>query len=363
MSDMDALNDKSDHSDHHEDITDDDCDSSYGMGYDLERWRFEMMALWHELSQERKERSQQYNKLQNEVDLLKKENLKLKDALDFQESKNRKNNILIFGVSEHDTSTTPENTINEICKNLEVKIGPTDISDAYRVGRNKGCRPILCKVATFQKKSEILNKNKKVGQYAILHDLTKKERHDKKRLKSRLDDARSRGLKAFIRNGMLIINNMTFTEAEYDEHIGNTAGGGPDMQQPRSSRRSSPPRAAQRENHSPPSPRPPDGHLEPPDGKEVVAQPSPRHQRAAARNSEEAARVVKPPPPPQHAAAARRVQRQPATQAAERRRASCARDLGKKPPQPPPPRQILSAVKGSGPLTRSTAGKFNPPWL
>lgn len=329
--------------------------------FGLVKIRYEIKSLRHELEQEKKDRVKQNLELLKEIGDLKAENLKFRDALDYQESRGRKNNIMIFGVPENEHSAPPEDIVREICSDIHVQINPNEITEAYRVGRNKGNRPICCKVATFKKKSEIMYKNKQQGHLAILHDLTKKERNDKKRLQSRLVNARHRGMKAHVRNGKLIVNNISFTEAEYDEHIGNIARR-PDVQQPQDSRRAPPQSAAGRENRSPPSERPPPkGHVAARSAETTTsaatAQQTPRDQRAAARSAEKTARVAPPPPP----TTARKIAA-PATQPALRARAAppphSVKTTAKAVRPPPPPRQTLAAAaaaRGGCPVTGSTS--------
>ena len=186
----------------------------------IEKFTLEFNAMKKLLEDERELRTAQVTELQVKLTQVQSENKKLLQSIDILESKRRKNNVIIFGVDEQDNGESPGTTVENICEQLDVDISPGMISDAYRVGRNKGKRPIVCTVSSFRKKTEIMQKNKAKGQFAILHDLTKKERREKKELKGRLDEARSRGYHAYIRHGNLIVEGQTFTR---DDLLGNAA--------------------------------------------------------------------------------------------------------------------------------------------
>ena len=205
----------------------------------INKFTHEFNTMKKLLEDERALRIAQITKLQVQLTQVQSENIKLLQTIDILESKSRKNNVIIFGVDEQENGESPVTTVENICQTLDVDINQGTISDAYRVGRNKGKRPIVCTVSSFRKKTEIMQKNKSNGQFAILHDLTKKERREKKELKKHLDDARSRGHRAYIRHGNLIINGLTFTR---EELLGNAAVPLPEDKKGEL-------RSSQRENH------------------------------------------------------------------------------------------------------------------
>jgi hypothetical protein len=154
----------------------------------------------------------QYNEMKTELQNLRESNRELQEKVSMHESILRKNNILIHGVVERDNEDTI-NVVTDICSNLQVQINHGTVTEAIRLGRNKGNRPILCKLNSFSKKKEIMDKNRSRGanQYAIYHDLSKHDREYKKLLKPYRDYAVRLQNKAHIRGDKLIINGETWT--------------------------------------------------------------------------------------------------------------------------------------------------------
>lgn len=177
---------------------------------------FEIKNLRDEINEEKNLRASQNNELKSQVAALRKENKYLRDALDIQEAKSRKNNVIIFGLEENESNESPTETVIEICKSMNVELKSETITDAFRIGRNKGSRPIVCKVASFGKKCEIMRKSKTQNSFKILNDLTKKERRDRKEFHHYIRAAKSNGHNAFVRNGTLVVNGRVFKKADLD---------------------------------------------------------------------------------------------------------------------------------------------------
>ncbi|KAF4531525.1 hypothetical protein B566_EDAN019253, partial [Ephemera danica] len=156
--------------------------------------------------------TEQNTELKNEVLQLKESNKELQDMVHTQAAILRKNNILIHGIKENDNEDTPT-VVHDICADLNVQLADGVVTEAFRVGRNKGQRPILCKLNSFAKKKEILDKNRSRGsnQFSIYHDLTKTDRANKKLLKPYRDQAVQRNQRAYIRGSKLIINGAPWT--------------------------------------------------------------------------------------------------------------------------------------------------------
>jgi hypothetical protein len=134
--------------------------------------------------------STQYNEMKSEVQQLKQSNRELQDMFQFQGALLRKNNILIHGIQENENENTAA-VVHDICTDLHVDLNDESITEAFRIGRKKGQRPILCKLNSFSKKKEILDKKISLGsnQFSIYHDLSKVDRDNKKLLKPNRDEA------------------------------------------------------------------------------------------------------------------------------------------------------------------------------
>jgi polyhydroxyalkanoate synthesis regulator phasin len=163
----------------------------------------------------------QYKELKGEIQDLKERNSELQDIVTNHESIARKNNIVIHGIQEQDTISA-EQVVKSICGELRVDISEENISEAFRIGRNKGKRPIVCKLNSFKKKKEIMEKSRayKETEYYISHDLSKAEREAKQKLKMYREYAIRQNLRAHIRGTKLVINGQTWTYEELRESFG-----------------------------------------------------------------------------------------------------------------------------------------------
>jgi hypothetical protein len=169
----------------------------------------------------------QYKEVKNDISMLRDENVELRKKIEAQEIGKRKNNLIIFDIIEHDNEKT-ERVVRELCSELNVTLGPDGVMEAYRLGRNKGSRPILLKLTSFEKKKDILYQNKLQNKkFAIMPDLTQNERENRKELKPYQDKARKDGRHAFIRGDQLIIDGQAFTINDLINDLvsGNTAEG------------------------------------------------------------------------------------------------------------------------------------------
>jgi uncharacterized membrane-anchored protein YhcB (DUF1043 family) len=171
----------------------------------------------------------QHNDMKKELQQLRDSNRDLTEKVNMQESILRKNNIIIHGITETENENT-EDVVYNVCSDLSVNIRDGMITEAVRMGRNKGKRPILCKFNTFAKKKEIMDKNRSRGsnQFSIYHDLSKNDRDHKKLLKPYRDYAVQHNYKAYIRGSKLIINGETWTLEELEEHFGDQMRTAPD---------------------------------------------------------------------------------------------------------------------------------------
>jgi hypothetical protein len=106
----------------------------------------------------------QYKVMKDELQHLRDSNRELQDKVNTQEAILRKNNILIHGVAECENEDTVA-VVSDICSTLNVQTNQGTIAEAIRLGRNKGKRPILCKLNAFtKKKKKLWIKIERVGQ-------------------------------------------------------------------------------------------------------------------------------------------------------------------------------------------------------
>jgi hypothetical protein len=153
----------------------------------------------------------QHDEIINEVNNIRAENKHLSAKIEAMEGSKRKNNIIVFGIEEHDNFDA-ENKIRELCRELRVNIGPDSIGETFRMGRNKGARPILCKFTSFKTKLDVMSANRRNDfTYAISQDLSQTERDTRKKLLPYRDDVRRGGDEAIIRGSLLYINNEKWT--------------------------------------------------------------------------------------------------------------------------------------------------------
>jgi hypothetical protein len=178
----------------------------------------------------------QYKEMKDELQNLRDSNRELQDKVNNQEAILRKNNILIHGVAECDNEDTVA-VVNDICSTLNVQINQGTITEAIRLGRNKGKRPILCKLNAFTKKKEIMDKNRARGtnQFSIYHDMSKQDREYKKLLKPYRDYAVQHKYKAHIRGSKLIIDGEAWTLDELRERFDNQLPTGDEHVTPKTS--------------------------------------------------------------------------------------------------------------------------------
>jgi uncharacterized membrane-anchored protein YhcB (DUF1043 family) len=165
--------------------------------------------------------SAQYKEMKTEIHNLQKSNRELQEKINMHETIFRKNNILIHGIAEGENEDTIQ-VVSDICSDLNVQVNHGIITEAIRLGRNKGKRPILCKLSSFAKKKEIMDNNRARGnhQLAIYHDLSKHDRDFKKLLKPFRDYALRLQNKAHVRGDKLIINGESWTLDELREKFG-----------------------------------------------------------------------------------------------------------------------------------------------
>ncbi|KAF4530976.1 hypothetical protein B566_EDAN018621, partial [Ephemera danica] len=153
----------------------------------------------------------QYTEVKTEVAELREDKKNMSRAIEQLETARRKNNLMIFDIPEVE-GEKPEAVVRDICNQLNVTLGSSGISEAYRVGRQKGNRPIVCKITVFEKKMEIMRQNNANNRkFSIMPDITQTARDHRKALKPFQDIARKEGRHAFIRGDRIIIDGKSFT--------------------------------------------------------------------------------------------------------------------------------------------------------
>lgn len=148
---------------------------------------------------------------------LKEENKTLKRRVEGIEKQTRENNLILYNVEELE-DTQLHQQISELMRNrLDVSLDLRDISNIYRLGRRSDSknRPIILKLTSFLKKTEILGKASglKGTRIGISEDLTGEQRDQRKIIYDHYKAARERGYPAKLhRNGVNI--NGTFYKYE-----------------------------------------------------------------------------------------------------------------------------------------------------
>lgn len=140
---------------------------------------------------------------------LKVEIQSLNRKIKYLEDANRRNNIIMHGVKESETSY--KELFDIICSNLQntqINVEQFEISKIHRLGRKEDgkIRPILIALTSYQKKIEILkSKTKMPENIYITEDLSKETIELRKNLQQQLKLEKEKGNEAYIKNNKLII--------------------------------------------------------------------------------------------------------------------------------------------------------------
>lgn len=146
-----------------------------------------------------------------EIKELKAENNNLREKLAITEKLKRKNNIIIHGFIENETSSSElmETIIGKMKTDLNISLEKRDIDIIYRLGKkdNKQTkpRPILITLVNGWKKSEIILNKKKYKDGFISEDYPKDVLMKRKELQKELIQERSKGNFAVIKYDKLIV--------------------------------------------------------------------------------------------------------------------------------------------------------------
>lgn len=125
----------------------------------------------------------------------------------------RKNNLIIFGLSEEEEENLLHKVIELFGSKLKVQVSALEINNIYRFGRSKKNRPVIVKFVSFYKKLQILKNGilLKGANVSISNDLIKEDREKQNILRKHLKLARSQGLEAKIVNFKLLLGDTYLT--------------------------------------------------------------------------------------------------------------------------------------------------------
>ena len=151
---------------------------------------------------------------QGQISSLEANNEELKARVDHLENETRKNNVIIFGLPDvSDNELTMDTVMSFTQNNLKVNLPESDIATCYRLGKNKGKRPIFITLNSYKSKLELMKSAPKLKgtKMSISDDLTPKARAAKRLLLKCAHEAREKKFTAKIRGRTLDVNGQIFT--------------------------------------------------------------------------------------------------------------------------------------------------------
>ena len=82
----------------------------------------------------------------------------LEEKVDYLENQSRRNNIVIYGVGEEEDENWEMTSIivRHVIKQTGVNLDDRDLERAHRVGRGRYPRPIVCKLAQYRTKEDVI---------------------------------------------------------------------------------------------------------------------------------------------------------------------------------------------------------------
>lgn len=145
---------------------------------------------------------------------LKEENKKLKTSLLSIERKQKKFNIVIYGLPDEEKDIL-SSAINIFKNNLKINCVENDIRDIYKIGAKSQDRPrpTVVEFVSCRLKTNIINKTGELKNSGIFitHDYTAQDYQDKKFLMRQLKIAKEEYPEAKIKKNILIVNEEKFT--------------------------------------------------------------------------------------------------------------------------------------------------------
>nr|CAH7733636.1 unnamed protein product [Callosobruchus chinensis] len=178
--------------------------------------------LKDEIKNIKTEITEELDRLRNENEQIKKENQLLQLRLAAVERKQKKYNLIFYGVKESETKLEEtKSVLNIISGNFELECSYSDLRDVYRIGNKQSdkTRPLVIEFVNYQLKFEILANSKKLKGTSIYvqNDYIQEDYKNRKLLIENLKLARSNNLKATIRNNRLVVEGEEFTVAELEK--------------------------------------------------------------------------------------------------------------------------------------------------
>lgn len=160
--------------------------------------------------------------IMRDMEELKIENQKLKEKITNMEKENRKNNIILYGLKEHEPNTEElekgnkeESTadlmakiIEKIKNDLDIQLVNRDINAIHRIGKkykNDKERPILLSLVNTWQKEDIMKNRKLLKNVYISEDFPKEVLLKRRELQSKLKEERDKGNFAAIFYDKLVV--------------------------------------------------------------------------------------------------------------------------------------------------------------
>lgn len=165
------------------------------------------------------------NEIKSELDILKikneyleKENQELKRQILFLERRQKKYNVIVYGI-EGDEQLTDNKTLAVLNEVLNIPCNNKDLRDIRRIGKKVAGkpRPVQIEVINYNLKKEILNKSKekqaelKENNIFFTSDYASEDYKERKLLSQFLKAAKEKKYKAKIENNKLVVDGKEYT--------------------------------------------------------------------------------------------------------------------------------------------------------
>lgn len=102
------------------------------------------------------------DELTNKINKVEKENTELKNKIEILERKQKRNNIVIFGLNLNPAENLFDSVRQRLNKLLQVSLEPSDIINIYYLGNPGEKIPLKIELASYFKKQSILSQGKKI---------------------------------------------------------------------------------------------------------------------------------------------------------------------------------------------------------
>ncbi|CAH0716339.1 unnamed protein product, partial [Brenthis ino] len=136
---------------------------------------------------------------------------KLEKEIDFMKRAEKKNNIIVFGLEEKETSTFEllKEFKEHLKQDLNITIEDYEINKIHRLGTKnreiKKSRPVLCSFVSNWKKNEIIKNKKNLSKINISEDYSKEVLEKRKTLQAKLAEEKKKGNIAYLKYDKLIV--------------------------------------------------------------------------------------------------------------------------------------------------------------